>query len=49
MRQRAGELRNMALEHRRSAAVELILDGLHDRWVVMPGIVYTIAGEKNRL
>src|SRR5690349_6253266 len=45
-RQFAGDLRNVALQHRRAALIQLVLEGLHYIRMVVAGVVNAIAGEE---
>src|ERR1700692_4272582 len=36
----------MALQHRRPAAIHLVLQSLNDVWMVVPGIMHAVSGQK---
>ena len=44
--QLACQFRNMTLQHRRTAAIQLILQRLNDPRVIVPGVVHAISGQK---
>jgi hypothetical protein len=40
------EFRHVALQHRRAATVEFVLECCHNRGVIVAGVVHTVSGQK---
>src|ERR1700681_250481 len=45
-RQFAGDLRHMALQHRRTTPIHFVLQRLNDVWMVVPAVVNAVAGQE---